>query len=73
MAFVNFMKSGAGRALRIFAGISLIVIGLASGGTSATVLVIIGLVPLAAGLAGICLFAPLFGCDLKGNPRRAGS
>jgi len=74
MAFVDFMKSSAGRALRIIAGIALIIIGFAAvGGTGGTVLAIVGLVPLAAGLANVCLFAPLLGCDLKGNPRSMGA
>ena len=73
MAFVNFMKGTVGRGLRIVAGIALVAIGLSSGGSAGTVLAIVGLVPLGAGLAGFCLFAPIFGCDLKGNPRGSGA
>ncbi len=70
MAVVNFMKSGAGRVARIVAGLALIVIGLAViGGTGGIILAVVGLVPLAAGLANVCLFAPLFGADLHGNAR----
>ena len=67
MAFVNFMNSAAGRGLRIVAGLALIVIGLASvGGTGGVILAVVGLVPLFAGIANVCLFAPLFGRDLHG-------
>ncbi len=52
MAFTNFMSSTAGRALRIIAGLALIVIGLAVvGGTGGIVLAVVGLVPLGAGVA----------------------
>lgn len=72
MAFTTFMSSGAGRALRIIAGLALIVIGLAVvGGTGGIVLAVVGLVPLGAGAANVCLFGPLLGTDLHGNPRSA--
>lgn len=62
MGFARFMSSITGRVLRIVAGIALIAIGLAVvHGTGGIVLAIIGLVPLVAGLANVCVFAPLFG------------
>ena len=68
MGFVNFMRSNAGRLLRIVAGIALILIGLlAIGGTGGVILAIVGLVPLAAGIFNFCLFGPLFGLDLWGR------
>jgi hypothetical protein len=67
MGFVNFMSSTAGRLLRIVAGIALILIGLlVIGGTGGVILAIVGLVPLAAGVFGFCLFGPLFGVGLRG-------
>ncbi len=66
MKFAQFMSSSTGRLLRIVAGIALIVIGLIAGGGWIT-LSVIGLVPLLAGLANVCLLAPLFGQPLKGN------
>ncbi len=70
MAFTNFMSSTAGRGLRILAGLALIVIGLAVvGGTGGIVLALVGLVPLGAGVANVCLFGPLLGSDLRGNPK----
>jgi hypothetical protein len=70
--FVGFMQSWVGRLLRIVAGLALIGIGLfAVPGAWGYVLAAIGLVPLFAGSAGICLLAPLFGYTLTGAPRRA--
>lgn len=69
MPFVSFMRSAAGRGVRIVAGVALIVVGVAIGGAAGIVLVVIGIVPLAAGLLNVCLFAPLFGLDLKGRRR----
>jgi len=33
------------------------------------VLAVVGLVPLGAGAANVCLFGPLLGSDLHGNPK----
>ena len=67
MPFVSFMSSTAGRALRIVAGLALIVIGLAIvGGTGGLILGFVGLVPLYAGAANVCLFGQLLGSDLHG-------
>ncbi len=69
--FVGFMESEAGRFLRIVAGFALILVGLfVVQGAWGLVLAAVGLVPLLAGIAGICLFAPLFGYTLQGAPRR---
>lgn len=70
MAFTSFMSSTAGRTARIIAGLALVVIGLAVvGGTGGIVLAVVGLVPLGAGVANVCLFGPLLGSDLHGNPK----
>ncbi len=62
MGFARFMSSWTGRIIRIVAGIALILIGLLSvGGTGGTILAVVGLVPLVAGLFNFCVFAPLFG------------
>ena len=39
------------------------------GGTAGIVMAIVGLVPLAAGAANVCLFGPLLGSDLHGTAR----
>ena len=62
MGFARFMSSWTGRILRIVAGIALILIGLLTvGGTGGTILAVVGLVPLIAGVFNFCVFAPLFG------------
>ena len=70
--FIKFMVSGAGRIIRIVAGIILIALGLmVLGGTWGIILAIIGLVPLLAGLFDFCVFAPLFGHALSGKQIRS--
>lgn len=65
MSFVNFMRSSGGRGLRIVAGLALIALGLlVVEGTGGTILAVVGLVPLAAGIFNFCLFGPVFGVDL---------
>ncbi len=71
--FVAFMASGAGRILRIVAGLALVVWGwFGLGGTTGIVVAVIGLVPLFAGAFDFCVFAPLFGAPLSGPSIRAG-
>lgn len=69
MGFARFMSSTAGRALRVVAGLALIVIGLATG---TWWLAVVGLVPLLAGALDVCLFAPLFKAPFSGKALRAG-
>ncbi len=71
MGFSKFMASTVGRALRVIAGVALIVIGgLLGGGWWA--LGVVGLVPLAAGALDTCLINVLFGQPLSGKAVRAG-
>lgn len=65
MNLVGIMNSAAGRAGRVVAGLALIGVGAVIGGTGGLVLALVGLVPLAAGVAGICLVAPLLGAGLR--------
>ena len=69
MGFVRFMASTAGRALRIVAGVVLIAVGASVGGWW-WVLAIAGLVPLLAGIADVCVFAPIFGQAFRGRAIR---
>ena len=70
MGFSKFMASTAGRAVRIIAGVALIVLGALLGG-GWWALAVVGLVPLAAGALDICLFNALFGKPLSGKVVRA--
>jgi hypothetical protein len=67
----EFLASGAGRMLRAVAGLILIALGIwLAAGVWRWVLVIIGLVPLAAGLFDFCVFAPLFSLPFGGDRLR---
>jgi hypothetical protein len=76
MAFASFMSSAAGRILRVLAGLALIGVGVflivsASNQTLGIILAVVGLVPLFAGLADVCILAPLFGAPFSGAKVRA--
>ncbi len=65
--FISFMASQVGRFARVLVGVALIALGLVGiGGTTGTIVAVVGAVPLLAGLFDVCLFAPLFGCPLSG-------
>jgi len=70
MGFAKFMASTTGRAVRVIAGVALIVGGGLLGGGWWT-LAVVGLVPLAAGALDVCLFNVLFGQPLSGKAVRA--
>jgi hypothetical protein len=70
--FVRFMTSPAGRVTRVVGATIVIGSGLiAVGGTSGVVLAAVGIVPLAASLFDICVFAPLFQLPFSGARIRA--
>jgi hypothetical protein len=76
MAFASFISSAAGRVLRILVGLGLIGWGVflivtASNVTVGIILAVVGLLPLAAGLVDVCIFAPLFGTPFSGAKVRA--
>ncbi|MFN2155033.1 MAG: DUF2892 domain-containing protein [Anaerolineae bacterium] len=67
----TFLAGSTGRIVRIVAGIVLIVVGLfVTQGALRWILVIVGLVPLLAGLFDRCVFAPLFGLPFAGPELR---
>lgn len=68
---ISFLASGTGRLTRIVAGLILIALGWWMHSTTGTVIAVIGLIPLLAGLFDICLFAPLFGLPLSGKQIRS--
>ena len=72
MPLIKFLASTTGRWVRIIAGIALIAIGLlVVQNTGGIVLAVVGLVPLVAGIADLCVFAPLFGAPLSGKAIRS--
>ncbi len=68
MGLVRLMQTSAGRIARIVVGIGLMVLGVSLGGAW-RVLVAVGLVPILAGAAGLCLVAPLFHVPLRSTGR----
>jgi hypothetical protein len=69
--FFSFLASPLGRVVRFFAGAALILVGLlVVEGVWSWVLVIVGLVPLLAGLFDVCVFAPLARLPFVGSRLR---
>lgn len=65
--FACFMASAIGRGIRIVAGLALIAWGWSMRGqTSGTVLMVVGLLPLAAGIFNVCVIAPIIGAPFSG-------
>ena len=70
---ITFLASGTGRIVRVVAGVILVAWGwFGLAGVTGTVVALIGLVPLFAGIFDFCVFAPLFGAPLSGPKIRAG-
>jgi hypothetical protein len=66
--FARFINSAAGRVGRIVAGLGLICWGvLSQAGSARLVLVVIGLVPLVAGVFNLCLISALLGGPISGS------
>ena len=65
--FARFINSGIGRVIRIVAGLAIIWAGYSMAGTLGTVLIVVGLVPLAAGIFNLCLISALLGGPLSGS------
>ena len=70
--FPKFMASSAGRITRIVAGVVLVALGIFMHSAGGSIVAVVGLVPLVAGLFDFCVFAPLFGAPLSGPKIRAG-
>jgi hypothetical protein len=70
---ISFLASSTGRIVRVVAGLILVAWGwFGLAGLTGTVVALIGLVPLFAGIFDFCVFAPLFGAPLSGPKIRAG-
>jgi hypothetical protein len=72
--FISWMASSAGRITRIVAGLVLIALGffVVNNTIVGIILIVVGLVPLLAGIFDFCVFAPLFGNPFSGKKIRAG-
>ena len=55
MWFVRFMRSMAGRVLKVAVGLALVAYGSTQGSLVGLVLMMVGMVPAVTGVAGICL------------------
>lgn len=72
MRFVHFMRSIAGRLLRVVAGAIMMYLGLTRiEAPWSYVVAMVGVVPILAGLLNFCLLGPLFRVDLWGRPKNA--
>jgi len=76
MAFASFMSSATGRILRMLVGLGLIGWGVFLSVTASTmtvgiILIVVGLLPLVAGLIDVCVIAPLLGAPFSGAKVRA--
>jgi Inner membrane protein YgaP-like, transmembrane domain len=65
-ALGQFLATPAGRVVRIVAGFVLICLGYFLGGATAVILMIVGLVPLVAGVLDLCFISALLGGPLTG-------
>ena len=73
-AFAVFMASAAGRLLRVVAGLAIIAWGWSRHDqTVGIVLMVVGLVPLLAGVFNVCLLAPFLGTPFGGKDAQKGS
>lgn len=73
-AFAVFMASAAGRLLRIVAGLAIIAWGWSRHDQTVGIIVmVVGLVPLLAGVSNVCLLAPVLGAPFAGKDARDGS
>ncbi|CAN5916374.1 hypothetical protein BH11GEM2_BH11GEM2_19920 [soil metagenome] len=71
LAFARFMASTTGRAVRIVAGVALIAWGWSHHESMTGIIVmVVGLVPLLAGVFNVCLIAPVIGAPFSGKQVR---
>ena len=72
--FARFVNSSAGRIARIVVGLGLIAWGYTlRPGSAGTILMVIGVVPLAAGTLDLCLVSALLGGPIVGARVRGGT
>ncbi len=72
---MKFLASRNGRIVRIVVGAALVILGIFGLPNSLNwlgiILIIVGLIPLLAGIFDKCVFAPLFGLPFDGKKLRA--
>jgi len=70
MRFAEWMATPLGRILRVVGGGVLIYLGLnVVQGVAGTVLALVGVVPITAGLLNLCLLGPLLGAPVRPAPK----
>lgn len=70
--FARFINSPTGRITRIVAGLGLIAWGYAQrAGTGGIVLIVVGLIPLVAGVFDLCLISALLGGPIRASRLRS--
>jgi hypothetical protein len=70
-AFAVFMASPTGRSIRVIAGLALMAWGWSMHErTTGIILMVVGLVPLLAGVFNVCLIAPIIGVPFAGKDAR---
>jgi hypothetical protein len=70
--FAQFMATPAGRVVRIIAGLALLAWGFwGLQGTARVLVIVVGLVPLLAGLFDVCVISALLGGPFSGTAIRA--
>lgn len=68
--FVAFIASPAGRWLRVFIGLAMIIGGTRAATPDGNLFALIGLIPLAAGAFDFCVLGKLFGGTYSGGKMR---
>jgi hypothetical protein len=61
MRFLRFMSTRPGRVIRVGMGVAIIAAGVLAGGGLGLVLMLVGLLPIVTGAAGVCPISPLVG------------
>lgn len=69
--FASFMASAAGRWIRIIAGAALLFWGWSMHSGTGMIVMVVGLVPIAAGVFDFCLIAPILHAPFWGRQIRA--
>jgi hypothetical protein len=67
MGIARWMARPTGRAVRVAAGGVLIGVGISMHNSTGVVLMVVGLVPLIAGVSNVCVLAPALNCPFRGG------